>query len=171
MALTYGVLADTISNRAVEILVRPAKLEDAELLVEVAKQAFAVWHGIFNPPSGTVTATPESVAKVFENGGGFIAEVDGKAVGCVLFEARSDHVYLSRLGVLPEANGKGISKLLASSVEEASRSMGVCEVRLATRLTKNHLVPMYEKFGYTLTHTEKHESGDDQVAYLTKILK
>jgi amino-acid N-acetyltransferase len=63
----------------------------------------------------------------------FVAQLDGKIIGCVVLEIYSPKLAEIRsLVVAPECHGRGIGKLLVNACVERAKSQGVFEVMAIT---------------------------------------
>lgn len=97
---------------------------------------------------------------------GWIAEVDGRRVGCVLL-VTGDHPETAKLRVLlvtPEGRGTGLGTRLVAECLGFAREAGYERVTL---WTNDVLVParkIYQSFGFKLVHEERHHTfGQDLV--------
>ena len=107
-------------------------------------------------------ATHQSVEitrKRLKNGTCFVAELDGRIVGTVLyrkpgqpkgcaFYERPDVAHVSQMGVEPELQRQGIGDKLMRHAEETAARDGASELALDTAETATHLIEWYERLGY-----------------------
>jgi GNAT superfamily N-acetyltransferase len=91
---------------------------------------------------------------------GWIAEVDGKRVGCVfLVDAGKPAVAKLRiLLVTPEGRGFGIGSLLVDECLRFARAAGYAEVVLWTNDVLASARRIYQSVGFTLVDEERHHS-------------
>lgn len=129
-------------------LIRAATLDDAELLARTIRVAFSEYAGLLDPPSLALSETAASVRQVLAQGGAFVAERRGRVMGCVLYSGRGDHLYFSRLSVLPGFRGVGLARALTGVVEQRALACGLGCVRLSVRRVLHANRSMYRKFGY-----------------------
>ena len=73
---------------------------------------------------------------------------DAEAEGWVRKNAAKSMGYIWNIGVLPQARGKGYSRLLIDQSIQQMRNMGLTECWLKTEDAKN--VTIYQKLGFTL---------------------
>jgi hypothetical protein len=73
---------------------------------------------------------------------------DAQAEGWVRKNAAETMGYIWNIGVLPQAQGKGYSRLLVDQSMEQMRNLGLTECWLKTEDSKN--VTIYQKLGFTL---------------------
>ena len=79
-----------------------------------------------------------------------IAYSDRRAVGCgAVRRIDGDVAELLRMYVLPSARGKGIGKLVLSSLEAEARDMGASRVVLEAGDRQPDAIGLYESAGYT----------------------
>jgi GNAT superfamily N-acetyltransferase len=73
----------------------------------------------------------------------------GTAVGCGALRALGDGAAeAKRVYVVPEARGRGVSKVLLAGLEDAARSRGWTVLRLETGPRQPEAIALYEGAGY-----------------------
>jgi ribosomal protein S18 acetylase RimI-like enzyme len=77
-----------------------------------------------------------------------IVELSGRPVGCLAVEEHPDHVFLARLFLLPEVQGRGIGTRLTRTVCESAHRRGL-PVAL-TILKVNPARRLYERLGFAV---------------------
>ncbi|WJV48590.1 bifunctional helix-turn-helix transcriptional regulator/GNAT family N-acetyltransferase [Streptomyces flavofungini] len=96
----------------------------------------------------------------------WIAELDGRPVGCVMC-VRDEAPGTARLRLLlvePEARGLGIGDRLVGAVVEFARSVGYRELVLWTNDVLSSARPIYQRHGFVLVAEKPHRSfGADLV--------
>ncbi|MFD9885404.1 GNAT family N-acetyltransferase [Streptomyces alboflavus] len=96
----------------------------------------------------------------------WIAELDGRPVGCVMC-VRDEAPGTARLRLLlvePEARGLGIGDRLVGAVVEFARSVGYRELVLWTNDVLSSARPIYQRHGFVLVAEKAHRSfGADLV--------
>jgi len=84
-----------------------------------------------------------------------IIEESGRQVGCLAVEEHPDHVFLARIFLLPDAQGRGIGTQLVRTVCESAHRRGLPVV--LTTLKVNPARRLYERLGFTVvSETETH---------------
>ncbi|AMD87609.1 hypothetical protein AXF14_08450 [Actinomyces radicidentis] len=81
-------------------------------------------------------------------GSGFVAERDGRVVGCVMHVVEGDRLVLRGLAVRPEAEGQGIGSALVAAVESVAAAQGRSEVLLAVSASNLEVCDFYRCLGY-----------------------
>ncbi|MBT6030945.1 MAG: MarR family transcriptional regulator [Kordiimonadaceae bacterium] len=75
--------------------------------------------------------------------------VDGKAVGAIALKKEGDTLYeLSKMGVVPEAQGHGIGRLLVEKVIERFHARGGKKLYLDTNSSLKPAINLYKKTGF-----------------------
>jgi GNAT superfamily N-acetyltransferase len=99
------------------------------------------------PGSGGLPA-----AAVFEtaNGGAFlIGRIEGEAVACGGVARYDDATgEIRRMYVVPEARGRGLSRLVLEALEEEARALGYALVRLDTGKLQAAAIGLYVSAGF-----------------------
>ncbi|MYN19226.1 GNAT family N-acetyltransferase [Rugamonas sp. FT107W] len=132
------------------IVVREARNDDAQLIAELTR---AAWAGKVSVTSSGHRETAVHVADHLRDGGGFILLVDEKPVGSVRWlplDAEPDVWEVCRMGVLPEYRGSNLSQHLLEAVIHHGLASGVEEVRLAVRSDQPKLIDFYSAFEFEL---------------------
>ena len=90
-----------------------------------------------------------------KNGARYFVVLDDQrqAVGCAAlqaFETNGD-AELKRMYVAPQARGRGLARLLLTTLEQAARTAGHPTLRLSTGYLQPEAIALYESSGYTRT--------------------
>jgi GNAT superfamily N-acetyltransferase len=142
------------------IALRPACPEDLPLLWDLRTRA--VDHACAAHYSEAVLAAwlaspaPVSLHRLVAQGGGIVAEEDGRLLGYGVVNAASGEV--DALFVEPAQQGRGTGALLMKAVENAARAAGCERLFLSASL---NAVPFYQRAGFTAVREElyPHRSG------------
>ncbi|MDC9836589.1 GNAT family N-acetyltransferase [Rhizobium binxianense] len=125
-------------------------------LLALILAAFASMNGRIDPPSSALKLTAVSLAEKARAEIGHVA-IDGeKLIGCLFLRPEADCLYVGKLAVLPEVQGKGLGKRLLTIAEETAAALGLRALRLETRieLTDNHAV--FAAWGFSRTAEKAH---------------
>ena len=124
--------------------------------------AFAEYRGRLVPESGALAETSEAVRGELAAAGhgAFLAGLDGRAVGCVLFKPEDGDLYFGRLAVLPECRGLGIAPLLVAAVEAEARRRAAPGVVLGVRIALPANQRLFERLGYAEVSRHAHAGFD-----------
>lgn len=78
-----------------------------------------------------------------------LAKDDNQFLGCVALRKIDDGICeMKRLFVKPEAKGKGIGKLLATSIIEEGKALGYRKMRLDTLPAMKPAISLYKSLGF-----------------------
>jgi GNAT superfamily N-acetyltransferase len=105
--------------------------------------------------------------------GGWVAELDGRRVGCVLCVPgpAPDVAVLRILLVTPDARGAGVGTALVETCVAHARTNGCREVTLWTNDVLASARRIYESVGFELVDEERHHSfGHDLVGQHWRLL-
>ncbi len=134
---------------------RPATLEDAELIAQLTREAWV--HKPANSSGHRETA--ETVRANLKEGEAIIMELDGQPIGSVrlypVFETAEDGsrvgpvaLEIARLGILPAYRGRGLNTWLMNEAMMVATRRGIEELRLAVRTDEPGLQRLYEQQGF-----------------------
>lgn len=132
------------------IVVREATEEDAKLIAELTR---AAWAGKVSVTSSGHRETAVVVADHLRDGGGFVLFIDDEPVGSVRWlplDADPDVWEVCRMGVLPRYRGSNLSQHLLEAVIHHGLASGLEEVRLAVRADQPKLIDFYTAFEFEL---------------------
>ncbi|MCW2535590.1 MAG: Acetyltransferase family protein [Modestobacter sp.] len=86
---------------------------------------------------------------------------DGTPVGCgALRPLAADSAEIKRMYVVPQARGRGLSKVILAALEDEARSRGWTTLRLETGPKQPEAVALYARAGYQPTSAFGHYVGD-----------
>lgn len=122
-----------------------------------------------DPPSGAVRETEAMVRDDLERGGGAIARLEDRAVGCLRFERLADHLHVRRLAVDPAQQNQGIGTRLMQWAHDYARSLGYTEVRIGVRAQLPGNIRLYQRLGYRIVAEHRHE-GYDRTTWIEMFL-
>lgn len=103
---------------------------------------------LFEPADLKYLDNPQS--NILEQGGRILMAItDNSVIGtCAIIIETSDTAELAKLAVSPDAQGKGVGRMLArESIKEASK-MGFKKIFLVSNKKLNRAIQLYESFGF-----------------------
>ncbi|GAB3998608.1 tRNA (adenosine(37)-N6)-threonylcarbamoyltransferase complex ATPase subunit type 1 TsaE [Nocardioides marmoraquaticus] len=121
---------------------------------ERAGDVLAVVHESFanrpplDPPATALEETEESIRRALEGYGGLVVELDGQAVGSLIFEERGRLLGVRRVGVLERVRGLGVAAQLASRAFEVAAERHLGGVELEARMELPRTLAFWRRMGY-----------------------
>ena len=138
--------------------------EWADELHRLTREAFAPYETL-DPPSGALRESASVVADDLREGGGAIAELDGRPVACLrwLIDARGDF-YVKRLAVEPTLQRHGLGHALMDWAEAEAVRRGCDAVSVGVRLALAGNIAFYRRLGYEPGAMERHDGYEHDTA-------
>ena len=133
-----------------DIHIREADLEDAQLIAEITR---AAWADRVAASSSGHRESAARVAQDLQEGGAFILSVDEQPVGSVRWWPKDDDAgvwEVARMGVLPACRGQRLSQHLLEAVIHHALAADVEELRLAVRADQPRLLDLYAAYVFEL---------------------
>lgn len=129
-------------------------------LLDLIHTSFAYMDGRIDPPSSAHALTAQSLREKARNEIGYVARDGDKITGCVFCRVEPDSLYIGKLAVLPETQGRGIGKRLLTYAEAEARNRDLTILRLETRieLVDNHTT--FAAWGFSKTAENSHPGFD-----------
>jgi GNAT superfamily N-acetyltransferase len=152
-----------VSPAAPVIAVRWASAADRAAVVKVLQRAFADYDGQLQPPPGALGETEGSVRAHLHRGRVALAFIEGAPVGAMFAERTGDALFLSRVSVVPEKRGSGITARMVALAEEHARAMGVHGLTLRVREVLAQNLALFERLGFRETGRHGHEERPETV--------
>ena len=94
---------------------------------------------------------------------------DGGLIGVLILQPRRDDMLLWSIAVHPDAQGRGIGKLLLQTAELRAGQFGFKIMRLYTGAALQHLIDWYGRHGYVIERTE--HLDDREIVHMMKDLR
>ncbi|NRQ13065.1 hypothetical protein BHMPCIPO_00275 [Ensifer sesbaniae] len=111
-----------------------------EELLALILGAFSYMDGQIDPPSSAHALNVESLRQKIADEIAFGVSDGERLVGCIFCKPEADCLYIGKLAVAPQTQGKGIGRRLLAEAEMTARTLGLPALRLLTRieLVDNH---------------------------------
>jgi GNAT superfamily N-acetyltransferase len=130
---------------------------DWDALLGFILASFAYMQPRIDPPSSALQLTLPSLRQKAKVETAYAAVDSGRLLGCIFCKPEPpDCLYIGKLAVAPDAQGKGVGRLLLETAETYAAECGLSCLRLETRieLLENHRV--FAKWGFVRTAEGSH---------------
>lgn len=142
--------SNTATKPPLSIVIREASLDDAQLIADLTR---AAWAGKVAVTSSGHRETTVRVLQDLQSGGGFILLKDEVPIGSVRWvpvESELDVWEIVRMGVLPAYRGAHLSQHMLEAVIHCALASDVTELRLGVRADQDRLLDLYAAYGFEL---------------------
>ncbi|WP_246227251.1 tRNA (adenosine(37)-N6)-threonylcarbamoyltransferase complex ATPase subunit type 1 TsaE [Propioniciclava coleopterorum] len=130
-----------------ELTVRLADASDAATLLAVSHAAFAA-RPVHGAPAAALSDDEAAVGARLAAGTGYVAEVDGEAVGGAVVVPLEGEPCLTRVGVVPALRGQGVATFLVEVIGEHRADLGEPELTLLARADHPDVVERWRRVGF-----------------------
>lgn len=126
----------------------PVDFADWEKVRTLVLDAFASMQGRIDPPSSALRMTAASIAKDVAAGALLLAEDGGELVGCAFVRPKGDALYIAKLAVRPDRQGRGIGRALIAAARDEARARGLAALELQTRIELTENRAAFARMGF-----------------------
>ncbi|WP_224546731.1 GNAT family N-acetyltransferase [Mesorhizobium sp. CA16] len=144
---------------------RPAERADAATIRDIVRAAYSRWVPLIGREPMPMRADYDRA--VAEHPFELAVESD-RIVGMIETMLEEDHLWIENVCVAPDAQGRGIGRLLLERAEHKARAARRFELRLLTNGAFAANVSLYKKHGYTIDREEPFMNGT--TVYMSKKL-
>ncbi|MBA1144842.1 GNAT family N-acetyltransferase [Mesorhizobium neociceri] len=144
---------------------RPAERADAAAIGDIVRAAYAKWVPLIGREPLPMRADYDKA--VAEHPFDLAVEGD-RMVGMLETMPTDDHLWIENVCVTPQAQGRGIGRLLLERAEQKALEAGRPELRLLTNGAFAANVLLYKRHGYTIDREEPFMGG--VTVYMSKRL-
>jgi ribosomal protein S18 acetylase RimI-like enzyme len=144
---------------------RPAEPADAAAIRDIVRSAYGKWVPLIGREPLPMRADYEKA--VAEHPFDLAIE-EGRIVGMIGTMLADDHLWIENVCVAPEAQGRGIGRLLLERAERKAIEAGRPQLRLLTNSAFEANVSLYKRHGYTIDREEPFMGG--MTVYMSKKL-
>lgn len=145
-----------------KIVVREALLDDAKLIADLTRQA---WADRVAARSEGHFETEATVLPDLQEGGGFILMVNNQPAGCVRWlpaDENGNIWKIHRLGVLPEYRGHNLSEHLLEAIIHHAHEYEISELHMALYPEHGRLADSYAVFDFNIAPEIEFSMRDSQ---------
>ncbi|MDM5246727.1 GNAT family N-acetyltransferase [Lysinibacillus sp. G4S2] len=146
------------------MLIREAKIEDAEQIIAVMKNAEESNFMLFGPGERQLEA--EQFTRFIENINNsshsalFIAEIDQTVVGYLIVQgstpSRLSHRAYIVIGIHSEYRGRKIGTALFGHLDDWAKEKGIHRLELTVMVSNTAGIALYKKMGFEVEGTKRH---------------
>lgn len=144
---------------------RDATPADATEIRALVRAAYAKWVPLIGREPRPMTVDYEAALRQHQFD---LVELDGRLAGLIETALHDDHLWIENVAVHPEAQGRGLGRILLARAEQRARGAGLAELRLLTNGAFATNIALYQRVGYAVTHTEPFMGGE--AVYMSKVL-
>ncbi|QND63378.1 GNAT family N-acetyltransferase [Mesorhizobium loti] len=144
---------------------RPAEPADAAAIRDIVRAAYAKWVPVIGREPMPMRADYDKAIAEHP----FDVAIEGdQIVGMIETILAEDHLWIENVCVAPQAQGRGIGRLLLELAERKAIEAGRHELRLLTNGAFEANVSLYKKHGYVIDREEPFMGG--MTVYMSKRL-
>ena len=142
---------------------RTATIADVTLVRDIVHAAYSKWISVIGREPSPMKA---DYGETLQKHQFTLLYLDAEVAGLIETSLEQDHLWIENVCVAPEAQGKGIGRLLLERAEGKAREAGRQELRLLTNGAFEANVSLYKKQGYTIDREEPFMNGT--TVYMSK---
>ncbi|CDX61199.1 GCN5-related N-acetyltransferase [Mesorhizobium plurifarium] len=142
---------------------RAAEAADAVAIRDIVRAAYAKWVPMIGREPLPMRADYEKAVAEHPFD---LAVAQDRIVGMLETMLADDHLWIENVCVAPDAQGRGIGRLLLERAEHKAREAGRDELRLLTNGAFEANVSLYRRQGYTVDREEPFMNGT--TVYMSK---
>lgn len=141
-------------------------------LLAIIMSSFAYMDGVIDPPSSAHRLTLDNLSEKARAEIAFVAVDEGELLGCLFCRPEPPAcLYVGKLCVSPQAQGKGIGKMLLQRSEALARELALPALRLETRIELITNRARFAAWGFVKTAENAHAGYDRTTSIeMTKVL-
>ena len=130
---------------------------DWDALMSLILASFAYMHPRIDPPSSALRLTRQSLKQKAETEKAYAAIENGHLVGCIFCKPEPPEcLYIGKLAVAPDAQGRGVGRLLLQAAEACAVECGLSCLRLETRIELEENHRLFARWGFVRTAEASH---------------
>ncbi len=135
-------------------------------VLDLINKAFSFMDGVVNPPSSARQLTAETLKLKAGKELAFGIVDEGRVIACLFCHNKGDCLYLGKLAVATEHQGRGFGSHLVARAEIQARKMGISELECQVRVELTGNRAFFETLGF-VKHAETSHEGFDRTTSIT----
>lgn len=144
---------------------RPAEPADAAAIRDIVRAAYSKWVPVIGREPLPMRADYDKAVREHQFD---LAKEGHRIVGMIETILAVDHLWIENVCVAPQAQGRGIGRLLLQQAERKATDAGRPELRLLTNGAFEANVSLYRRHGYVVDREEPFMNGT--TVYMSKKL-
>jgi ribosomal protein S18 acetylase RimI-like enzyme len=128
---------------------RPAGRDDIVLLSALAREAYAKYVPLIGREPAPMNT---DYARHVDAGEVVVAVEQAQLVGFLMLTVQADRLQVNNLAVRPQAQGRGVGRLLLDHAETRAAELDLSALTLYTNVAMLDNLALYAHLGYTETH-------------------
>jgi GNAT superfamily N-acetyltransferase len=142
-----------------ELRIDPCGPELAEIVHRLTQEAFAPYLTL-DPPTGAARETLASVRVELADQEAAVGWIGSRPVACMRLVAEADHLYVRRLAVSSDLQGRGLGRAMMAWAESSARRRGLSAVTVGVRLSLPGNRAFFARLGYEPVDEHAHAGYD-----------
>lgn len=138
---------------------------DWEEVLSLILRSFEYMDGIIDPPSSANRLTAQILKDKARTDHVFGVFIDGKPVACIFCTPREDCLYVGKLAIDTQLQGKGYGKRLMKRAEAHALQLGYQCIELQVRVELDENRGYFEELGFSKTGETAHEGYDRTTSF------
>jgi ribosomal protein S18 acetylase RimI-like enzyme len=131
--------------------------EDWDALLALILASFASMHPRIDPPSSALQLTPQSLMQKAETEKAYAVVENDRLAGCIFCKPEPpDCLYIGKLAVAPDAQGRGVGRLMLRAAEAYAAECRLPCLRLETRIELEENHRLFAQWGFVRTAEASH---------------
>jgi ribosomal protein S18 acetylase RimI-like enzyme len=131
--------------------------EDWDALLSLILASFAYMHRRIDPPSSALQLTPQSLKQKAETEKAYAVVENDRLAGCIFCKPEPpDCLYIGKLAVAPDAQGRGVGRLMLRAAEAYAAECRLPCLRLETRIELEENHRLFAQWGFVRTAEASH---------------
>lgn len=138
----------------------PAHFSNWQGLLDIIMGAFSYMDGRIDPPSSAHRLSLDSLREKALAEIAYIAMENDTLLGCIFCKPEPETLYIGKLAIAPQAQGKGVGRMLLAAATVLARDLQKPVIRLETRIELVENQAIFARWGFVKTAETAHAGYD-----------